>query len=95
MQLAPLGNSRCGPRTLQAWPGRYGAFFLVPVPFAWSGKNLVVVPILDRVRKDWFDVCLCLWIVKAVVLPGWCVTLLALQSFCSFSGVLGLLCLQV
>ena len=23
----------------------------------------------DRVHKDWFDVCLCLWIVKTIVLP--------------------------
>ena len=38
MQLAPLGNSRCGQRTLQAWPGRYGAFFLLLFPFAWQGK---------------------------------------------------------
>ena len=37
-------------------------------PFAWQGK-MVVVPIFDRVHKDWFDVCLCLWIVKTIVLP--------------------------
>ena len=70
MQLAPLGNSRCGQRTLQAWPGRYGAFFLAPIPFCLARKKLVVVPMFDRVHKDWFDVCLCLWIVKTVVLPG-------------------------
>ena len=32
--------------------------------------KVVVVPVFNRVRKDWFDVCLCLWIVKTVVLPG-------------------------
>ena len=80
MQLAPPGNSHCGQRTLQAWPGRYGAFFLLLFPFAWQGK-MVVVPMFDRVHKDWFDVCLCLWIVKTVVLPGLDMTLLARQSF--------------
>ena len=79
--LPPLGNSRCGQRTLQAWPGRYGAFFLPLFPFAWQGKKMVVVPLFDRVYKDWFDVYLCLWIVKTVVLPGLDMTFSARQSF--------------
>ena len=69
MQLAPPGNSHCGQRTLQAWPGRYGAFFLLLFPFCLAREKLVVVPMFDRVHKDWFDVCLCLWIVKALGLP--------------------------
>ena len=69
MQLAPPGNSHCGQRTLQAWPGRYGAFFLLLFPFCLAREKMVVVPMFDRVHKDWFDVCLCLWIVKTIVLP--------------------------
>ena len=69
MQLAPPGNSHCSLRTLQAWPGRYGAFFLLLFPFCLAREKIVVVPMFDRVYKDWFDVCLCLWIVKTTVLP--------------------------
>ena len=69
LQLAPPVNSHCGQRTLQAWPGRYGAFFLLLFPFCLARENMVVVPMFDRVHKDWFDVCLCLWIVKTIVLP--------------------------
>ena len=43
-------------------------------------EKMVVVPVFNRVRKDWFDVCLCLWIVKIVVLTGLDMTLLALRS---------------
>ena len=49
MQLAPLCNSRCGQRTLQAWPGRYGAFFLAPIPFCLARKK----------KKNWL-LCRCL-----------------------------------
>ena len=42
---------------------------------------MVVVPLFDRVYKDWFDVYLCLWIVKTVVLPGLDMTFSARQSF--------------
>ena len=80
MQLAPLGNSRCGQRTLQAWPGCYGAFSLLLFPFAWQGK-MVVVPMFDRVHKDWFDVCLCLWIVKTIMPPESGHDPLGLRSF--------------
>ena len=38
-------------------------------PFCLVREKLVVVPMFDRVHKDWFDVCLCLWIVKIIVLP--------------------------
>ena len=44
-------------------------------------EKVVVVPVFNRVRKDWFDVCLCLWIVKVVVLPGLDMTLFARRSF--------------
>ena len=37
--------------------------------FCLAREKLVVVPMFDRVHKDWFDVCLCLWIVKTIVLP--------------------------
>ena len=30
---------------------------------------MVDVPMFDRVHKDWFNVCLCLWLVKIIVLP--------------------------
>ena len=79
--LPPLGNSHCSRRTLQAWPGRYGAFFLLLFPFCLARENMVVVPMFDRVHKDWFDVCLCLWIVKTVVLPGSGYDPLARRSF--------------
>ena len=69
MQLAPPGNSHCSLRTLQAWPGRYGAFFLLLFPSCLAREKMVVVPMFDRVHKDWFNVCLCLWIVKTIVLP--------------------------
>ena len=39
MQLAPPGNSHCGRRTLQAWPGCYGAFFLLLFPFCLAREN--------------------------------------------------------
>ena len=45
------GNSHCSRRTLQAWPGRYGAFFLLLFPLLGKGK-MVVVPMFDRVHKD-------------------------------------------
>ena len=39
MQLAPPGNSPCGQRTLQAWPGRYGAFFSLLFPFCLAREK--------------------------------------------------------
>ena len=81
MQLAPPGNSHCGQRTLQAWPGRYGAFFLLLFPFCLAREKLVVVPMFDRVHKDWFDVCLCLWIVKTIMPPESGHDPLGLRSF--------------
>ena len=69
MQLASPDNSHCGRRTLQAQPGRYGAFFLLSFPFCLARENMVVVPMFNRVHKDWFDVCLCLWIVKTIMPP--------------------------
>ena len=95
MQLAPLCNSRCGQRTLQAWPGRYGAFFLLPFPFCLTRENMVVVPMFDRVHKDWFDVCLCLWIVKTIMPPESGHDPLGRRSFFLFSGLLCLLYLQL
>ena len=46
------------------------SLFLAPIPFCLAREKVVVVPVFNRVRKDWFDVCLCLWIVKIVVLTG-------------------------
>ena len=80
-KLAPPGNSHCGQRTLQAWPGRYGAFSLLLFPLLGKGEKMVVVPLFDRVYKDWFDVYLCLWIVKTVVLPGLDMTFFCLTEF--------------
>ena len=52
---------------------RLGLDVMEPFSCSYSlllGKEeMVVVPMFDRVRKDWFDVCLCLWIVKTIVLP--------------------------
>ena len=52
---------------------RLGLVVMEPFSCSYSlllGKEkMVVVPIFDRVHKDWFDVCLCLWIVKTIVLP--------------------------
>ena len=53
---------------------RLGLDVMEPFSCSYSlllGKEkMVVVPIFDRVHKDWFDVCLCLRIMKTVVLPG-------------------------
>ena len=80
MQLAPPGYSPWV-RELSKLGLDIMEPFLAPIPFVWQGKKMVVVPIFDRVHKDWFDVCLCLWIVKTVVLPGLDMTLLARHSF--------------
>ena len=42
---------------------------------------MVIVPVFNRVRKDWFDVCLCLWIVKIVVLPGLAISMSSRDVF--------------
>ena len=78
---------------------RLGLVVMEPFSCSYSlllgkGKKLVVVPMFDRVHKDWFDVCLCLWIVKTVVLPGLDMTLW-LNGVFPFSGFLCLLYLQM
>ena len=47
-------------------------------------KVVVVVPVFNRVRKDWFDVCLCLWIVKIVVLTGLDISMSSRDVFCFY-----------
>ena len=47
-------------------------------------KVVVVVPVFNRVRKDWFDVCLCLWIVKIVVLTGLDISMSSRDIFCFY-----------
>ena len=47
-------------------------------------KGIVVVPVFNRVRKDWFDVCLCLWIVKIVVLTGLDISMSSRDIFCFY-----------
>ena len=49
----------------------------------------------DRVHKDWFDVCLCLWIVKTIMPPESGHDPLGRRSFFLFSGFLCLLYLQL
>ena len=47
-------------------------------------EKVVVVPVFNRVRKDWFDVCLCLWIVKIVVLTGLDISMSSRDIFCFY-----------
>ena len=42
------------------------------------------MPVFNRVRKDWFDVCLCLWIVKIVVLTGLDISMSSRDVFCFY-----------
>ena len=51
MQLAPPGNSHCGQRTLQAWPGRYGAYFLLLFPLLGKGKKWLLCRCLIEFTK--------------------------------------------
>ena len=53
--MPPFDNSLCDQRTLLTWSGRFGAVSCSCSLYLANGR-IGVVPVFDRVRKDWFAV---------------------------------------
>ena len=86
MQLALPSNSRCSQRTLQTWSGRYGAVSC-SYSLCLARERIVVVPMFDRVHKDWFDFVFACKSWRLLCFQVWDFFFMSSRDFC-FMGCL-------